>query len=175
MSDTKAWPDLLAELDPEVKAQLPDGGEEGPQFPCPKCEKVFWRRQQLTGHLASHVARAKAKVPCPECGEMFLPGVGVASHRARRHGVPGSSKSTRAANAAKEAKAVKAPKPKPVKVEAEPQPHEWDVDDIFETVIGTMWPEGTVPLAAVIPLIIWREATQQLISSLNSTDMKENG
>jgi predicted RNA-binding Zn-ribbon protein involved in translation (DUF1610 family) len=159
MSEAIVMPDLLTPVEPDTQ----------PEFPCPHCERVFYTSNQLGGHLSgAHTTRATKepiKVPCPECGAEYQRGVGLASHRSRVHGVPGTSKSARM-------RAKTPPKPKESKAKQKVaeiekvEPHEWDVDDIFEVVVSTMWPQGTVPVSAVIPLIHWREATRQLLESV---------
>lgn len=92
------------------------------------------------------------KEPCPDCGRMFVPGPGMGVHRHSAHG----GKSKRSS--------------KPKRVEGRgpgrpPRPSVADLtaEDIFDTVVGLLFPRGTVPINALTPLLRWRHATDEML------------
>ena len=116
-------------------------------FPCEDCGKRFANLQGLSGHKLVH----RPVAPCPECGETFTTPSAQARHRNKEHGVPLKAGGSR--GKARTADVV---------------PSEWTADDILESVITAMFPSGSLPTTAVIPFVRWREATRELLDSLQT-------
>jgi hypothetical protein len=115
-------------------------------FTCEDCGKGFENIQGLSGHRLVH----RPVAPCPECGQTFTTPSAQARHRNKEHGVP--LKGGARGKASVGAVAVS----------------EWTADDILESVISAMFPGGSLPNKAVMPLIRWREATRELITTLQT-------
>lgn len=119
-------------------------------FKCEQCGKQFASLQAVAGHKLVH----REQEPCPECGQVLTTPSARARHRKAEHGVP--TKAAREKRVAAESKG------------------DWNEDDILESVVSVMWPNGNVPATAIIPLIRWRQATAELIESIHTdTDMKK--
>jgi hypothetical protein len=90
------------------------------------------------------------KEPCPECGKRYVPGPGMGVHRHAAHG-SGPTRKRR--------------KPAPPSKHGPGRPPKVDitVDDIFEAVVGQMFPRGNVPVVALLPLLRWRHATDEML------------
>jgi len=112
---------------------------------CETCGKAFRNLQGLSGHKLVH----QPTPPCPECRQEFTTPSAQARHRLKEHGVPLKGKYVKVAD-------------------REITPDEWTADDIMETVIMSMYPNGSLPVRAVIPFIRWREATSELLATLRS-------
>jgi hypothetical protein len=89
------------------------------------------------------------KEPCPECGKRYVPGPGMGVHRHSAHG--GTSKRKR--------------RPSPPSNHGPGRPPKIDltVDDIFDVVVSQMFPRGSIPVAALTPLLRWRHATDEML------------
>ena len=116
-----------------------------PTYPCDQCVKVFPTKAALHGHKMVHVA----PTPCPECGrDDFKTAIAVARHRTIEHGVTPGYRKTQ--------KVQKPPKIDPT----------WKVEDIFTAVLGTLFPQGAVPISAIPALLAWREDTQRMLEKV---------
>jgi endogenous inhibitor of DNA gyrase (YacG/DUF329 family) len=119
------------------------------------------------------------KEPCPECGKLYVPGAGMGVHRASAHGT--LNKTTRHGRPRREcpecgkwfssrdmARHMRRHGIEPVKKPSKPRPValDWDVDDIFTVVVQQLWPGGVIPTQAVIALVKWREATQEMLEAI---------
>jgi DNA-directed RNA polymerase subunit RPC12/RpoP len=163
-------------------AAAPDTGElSGPEAPlqvvytCETCGRSFDNHNALNGHKKSHTQK---KVPCPDCGKLYIEGTGLSVHRKVKHGV--ESERQRGRNGAPQ------PGSKFERVACETcgsvmrkdnlprhmtQVHRqvtvttetWSVDDIFDSVVSMLWPTGHMPVTAMTPLISWREATAKML------------
>jgi hypothetical protein len=92
----------LGQDDVQEMARLVIGDRATLALPAPKKGKAF--RNYPRG--ARKGPKPVGRVNCPECGKPMLAGGGLASHRARMHGVPGAYKAaTVAAQARKDARA----------------------------------------------------------------------
>jgi hypothetical protein len=118
------------------------------EFPCPEpgCDKVYPSRLGLQGHQISH----KPPVNCPECGKEYKSPGALGNHRKNQHGVPAM---------------YPAVAPKKAKVPINPS---WHYDDVFESVVASLWPSGLVPVRCVLPLVEWREATREFLEKVQS-------
>jgi hypothetical protein len=93
----------MGQDDIESMARLVIGDRATLALPAPKKGKAF--RNYPRG--AKKGPKPIGRVNCPECGKPMLAGQGLASHRARMHGVPGAVKTaTAAAQARRDARAV---------------------------------------------------------------------
>jgi hypothetical protein len=129
------------------------------------------------------------QLPCPECEAAGTPRFfalpqGLGTHRQKAHGVEGTSKDVVRRRQAKKAKAPAAAKracpicdkkvvnlPKHIR-----DVHEKDkvdngltADDIFDSVVGMLYPGGQVPTKALTPLLTWRLQTQEMLDTLVSS------
>ena len=130
-------------------------------FPCPQCDRVFNSPQALQGHVMHHSKKKPERVPCPECGNEFYAGTGMSQHRKARHGV-GKAKAPKVTTKDIQA-AVAAKKKRRNHIDLD-----WTTDDVFQTVITSLWPDGHVPVTAVLPLIQWRETTREFLEKVQS-------
>jgi len=112
-------------------------------------------------------AEPPAEYQCPECAEqgVFTPfptKQALGMHRRRAHGIVGESHQ-RKSHAAKGKKRgpYKPRKVKPVS--------DLDVDDIFYSVIKTLYPGGKVPVEHLQELLTWRDQTAALLETLVSS------
>ena len=118
-------------------------------FICPECDKEFDSKRSLDGHRVHH---RQSKVPCPDCGQEYFSGPGLGVHRAAAHGLPRRGRPPGAKN--KEPRQPKAP--------------DLTVDEIFNSVVGILWPKGNVPATVIVPLVRWRDATQKMLDEIKS-------
>jgi uncharacterized C2H2 Zn-finger protein len=157
---------------PEEPEQVPTperGAGDFTELTCGVCQRTFNSPTALAVHARSH----DAKQPCPDCGELFQPGPGMSAHRRAAHAdkpkrpkklCPECGKAISAKDLARHIRTVHGEEPKPVGRPSKlPRRTEWEVDDIFNTVVGLMWPGGNVPVDAFLPLIHWREATAKML------------
>jgi hypothetical protein len=93
-------------------------------------------------------AQNEGKQPCPECG-VYYQALGV--HRAAKHGYRGGKK--------RRAPRVKRDGPGP----GRPPRVDMQVDDIFDVVVGQLFPKGYIPVHALTPLLRWRHATDEML------------
>lgn len=166
--------DHYAVVNPE---DLPHIEVAQPPFVCDQCERTFNSQSALGVHKRSH----QPKQPCPECGEMYQPGPGLERHRQAAHGAkvgerngsrpeaskrhtvtcPECGQEMRKDNLRRHMRDKHGALPKVQK-----QDHDWDVDEIFQAVVGLMWPGGDIPVAAVLSLVKWREDTQRMLTEV---------
>jgi DNA-directed RNA polymerase subunit RPC12/RpoP len=162
---------------PEAGGSMEQGSplpQESTRYRCRECGRDFDNANALNGHMKSH---RQKKALCPECGKLYVEGTGLAVHRRSQHGV--ESERQKRANGAKPKQTKPrvacevcgevmrkdnlarhmATKHAQVSVQAE----EWSVEDIFDTVVSMLWPTGHMPVKAMNPLIIWREATAKML------------
>lgn len=120
---------------------------------CPDCDKSFGSPAALAGHRMVHTPAG----PCPECGrDNFKQANALARHRAVSHGVTPAYKLKQGG-----------PRGRPRQnspVDAGP----WNVDDVFESVVLTLWPDKLVPVQALVPLMEWREATRVMMEKVQA-------
>ena len=164
-------------------------GQEPPLPPtvpytCDECGRGFDSSNALNGHMKSH---RQKKARCPECGKLYVEGVGMAVHRKMKHGV--ETERQKRANGQKATR----DQPKQTKPRAaceicgevmrkdnlarhmvskhskvSVQTEDWSVEDIFDTVVSMLWPTGNMPVKAMNPLITWREATAKMLIEVGS-------
>ena len=169
--------DHYAVVNPEELRPVVAAPEE---YRCDECGKVFDNAQGLSGHKSVHTRSEKQ--PCPECGAMYHPGPGMARHRQTTHGVPKGTRSSHpdrrvaCPECGKEIRSKDLQRHrrnvhnvrvrKPAQVQSQP---EWNVDDIFSSVVSLMWPTGDIPVKAVMSLVRWREDTQRMLMEVQET------
>ena len=119
----------------EILAPQPDDGKEE----CPDCGGRYFPGPGMGVHRRAAHGQGKQtrRKACPECGELHS-SKDMARHR-RTHGV------------------------EPPKRGRPPKSPEWNVDDIFAATVSIMWPNGEIPVTAVMSLIRWREDTQRML------------
>jgi hypothetical protein len=93
------------------------------------------------------------KEPCPECGKRYVPGPGMGVHRHSAHGWAGEKKKRTPRRPASNG----APGP------GRPRKIDLTVDDVFDAVVNQMFPRGSIPVAALTPLLRWRHATDEML------------
>jgi Zinc finger, C2H2 type len=157
---------------------------------CEICQRAFATPAALGVHFRSHGSNKK---PCPECGLEFFPGPGMSRHRQAHHGVAkvdgqapkkggGGVKPPKAKKLCPECgKAISAKDLlrhrrqvhgyTPGKITASgfvPEPAD-DIteDDVFNAVVGLLFPRGVIPITALTPLLRWRHATGILLEEVN--------
>jgi hypothetical protein len=91
------------------------------------------------------------KEPCPDCGRRYVPGPGMGVHRHAAHGTQHRPKKRRPAAS------NGAPGP------GRPRKIDLTVDDVFDAVVNQMFPRGSIPVAALTPLLRWRHATDEML------------
>ncbi len=90
------------------------------------------------------------KEPCPHCGNRYVPGPGMGVHIHAAH--PGVVTKRR-----------RAPSKKSVHGPGRPPKIDLTVDDIFDVIVNQMFPRGSIPVAALTPLLRWRHATDEML------------
>jgi hypothetical protein len=120
------------------------------ECPVPGCTRAFPSKNGLQGHMIAH----RPPVMCPECGREYKTPGALGNHRKTEHGIEGTTPASVAGRAKTRAKRNGSA---PV-----------HVDDVFGSVLQVLWPSGTMPIAAVIPLLQWREATQDFLDQVQS-------
>lgn len=154
-------------LQPPVPVPVPDDFKS--EFACevPGCGRSFPSRNGLQGHMIAH----RPPVHCPECGAEYKTPGALGNHRKQMHGVLGPWAENKPIAVEKEAKKRGRPvgstnKPKPVsKAQAR---IDWTPDEIFESVVRSLWPEGSVPVRCLTSLWEWREATREFLEKVQS-------
>ena len=126
------------------------------EFPCPMCTRVLPSKQALAGHQFAH----RGPEPCVNCGQRFKPGISMARHREKAHGVVSARRQQELTK--KKAKTFTAVEEMPPTVDN----LEWKADDIFQAAITLLWPSGVLPIHAILPLIQWREDTKQFLEKV---------
>lgn len=108
-------------------------------------------------------------VPCPECGREYRGPAGLGRHRATQHGVRGKSRSAREYHARKAKKNGNRAQALEKFLAEHPEPEEPDltIDDLFDVVIGELFPSGSIPVAAMPALMRWRTATEQMLGEVS--------
>ena len=99
----------------------------------------------------SPLAPDDGKDPCPECGKRYMRGPGMGVHRNTAHGVQHRPKKKRA------------PSNEVVHGPGRPRKIDITVDDVFDAVVNQMFPRGSIPVAALTPLLRWRHATDEML------------
>lgn len=117
------------------------------QFTCTmeECDRSFDTRLALQGHMTSH----RDPIPCPECGKPYRTAGALGNHRKHTHGVASAHGQAQVG------------RPKKNRIDLD-----WTTDDILNTVITVMWPGGSIPVNAVVPLIQWRETTREFLEKV---------
>lgn len=95
------------------------------------------------------------KAPCPECGKRYVPGPGMGVHRHSAHG-----------RTRKVRKPVASIPSNPI---GRPPKIDLTVDDIFDVVVGQMYPRGSVPVSALTALLQWRRATEAMLDEVRTS------
>jgi hypothetical protein len=122
-------------------------------FPCPEpdCDRVFGSANALQGHKIAHMPPQS----CPECGKTYKSVGALGNHRRTAHGVPGVSPSAIISRAK-------------TRTRRNGNLPDIEVDHIFASVLQVLFPSGTMPITAVVPLLQWREATQEFLEKVQS-------
>jgi len=110
------------------------------------CDKAFATRLALQGHMTSH----REPRPCPECGKQYRTAGALGNHRKNQHGIASANGSVQH-------------RPKKNRIDLD-----WTTDDIMTTVVMVLWPGGSIPVNAVVPLIQWRETTREFLEKIRS-------
>lgn len=141
MTDTDVIPPI------EMPEVVPDDFKA--EFACtyPGCTKSYPTRNGVQGHMTAH----KPPIHCPECGKEYKSPGALGNHRKQLHG----------SKAVTPTKPVK-PSPKAGITTA------WHSDDIFNSVVQSLWPAGSVPTRCILPLMEWREATREFLEKVQS-------
>jgi hypothetical protein len=150
------------------------------EFPCPKCDKVFPSKIALQGHQNVH----RTPPPCPECGKQYSTPGALGNHRKTEHGNIGPWAEKNAAKRRRNGEedpiemltAVEAKKKQAREKKAEQRSRssktrinpEWQTDDIFQSVVESLWSGGSVPVRCILPLMQWREATREFLEKVQS-------
>jgi hypothetical protein len=114
------------------------------QYVCDVCGKAFEKPMQLQGHRTSHAT----PTPCDLCGKEYKTPGALGNHRKNTHGVISAGSVERQ------------------KRKASQPDMDWRADDIFQTVVSLIWPGGTIPTGAILPLIQWRDDTQVMLEKI---------
>jgi endogenous inhibitor of DNA gyrase (YacG/DUF329 family) len=129
------------------------------------------------------VIQDDGKVPCPDCGLRYTAGTGLGVHRKRTHGISARRASKRPLRDCPECGKTYPSKDmarhlrthgivrgrgRPPKYPKQQPLSEVDADDIFATVVSIIWPDGNVPVASVMALVQWREATQRMLTEVRN-------
>lgn len=115
------------------------------------CGKAYPTKNGLQGHSLAH----KPAVPCPECRKMYRSAGALGNHRKHEHGV------------------VTGPTPRQEKYLRAAERRDrytdgWSHDDVFTAVMHILWPDGQIPVRALLPLIQWREDTRTFLEQIHS-------
>lgn len=105
------------------------------------------------------------QLTCPECGKVCRGATGLGVHRSTIHGVPPKSKSYKKKRLAKP-KTTKTKALVPVtqgQLEGLEQPADWTADEIFDSVVSMLYPQGSIPLHALRALMQWRQDTERML------------
>jgi len=94
------------------------------------------------------------KEPCPWCSKRYVPGPGMGVHIHAAHPGVITDKRKRARRAPSKAGAPGPGRPRKIDL---------TVDDIFDVVVNQMFPRGSIPVAALTPLLRWRHATDEML------------
>lgn len=97
-------------------------------------------------------------VECDICGRRFKNNNGLGVHKATIHRKDGK-KITRKRSA----------KPPTLRALVTQPPHDdpLHADDIFMATVHSLFPNGEIPLTALLPLMRWREATDELLREID--------
>lgn len=167
------------DLEPVAKA--------GPPFACELCDRTFQTSTALGVHFRTHGSQKK---PCPDCGVEYFPGPGMERHRQAKHG----ANKLNGEVPKKGGGGVKLPSPKKICPECHRPISSKDLarhrrtqhgyvqtpapvltavsddalteDDVFNAVVGLLFPRGVIPITALTPLLRWRHATGVLLEEV---------
>ena len=129
---------------------------------CKECGKRFPSANSLSGHMLSH----RPEVPCPECGKVYKTPGALGNHRKMAHNVSSPwSKEQEARKARNERKRERRAAAREMRLRVRGDFH---ADDIVSAALAILWPEGVLPVSVMIPLIEWREATQEFLEKIQS-------
>lgn len=103
----------------------------------------------------SALAPDDGKAPCPDCGLRFVPGPGMGVHRHAAHSHTGAKAKAKRRRGVSSNDGSPGPG-RPPKIDL-------TVDDIFDVVVSQMFPRGSIPVAALTPLLRWRHATDEML------------
>lgn len=178
MSDTPT----IVQPATQSNGEIPDVFRAEPvqkRFSCDKCEKVFNSPQGLSAHQKAHLD----KIPCEVCGGMYVPGTGMSRHKTTHErdvktkrpkgACPQCARPIRKDNlrrhlitvhgfTAAQASAALGRTPMPT----EPEKPEYTADDIFDSVVAILYPDGTMPVKSLVALLRWRDATTVMLSEI---------
>lgn len=132
--------------------------------PCPECGQEFFPGPGMSRHRQAYHGAAKlngeppkkggnegaqpppSKRICPECHKP-ISSKDLMRHRRRVHGYTDGATTTSTS-----------------KTVALPDDDDGlNVDEIFDAVVGMLFPRGVVPITALVPLLRWRHATDELL------------
>lgn len=157
-----------------------------PPFVCEICAKTFQTSAALGVHFRTHGSN---KQPCPECGIEYFPGPGMSRHRQAHHGVakadgrpakkggggvvgdkkicPDCGKSIRGKDLLAHRRRMHDYTPTKAKTVAAVTAEDISVDDVFDAIVGLLFPRGVIPITALTPLLRWRHATDEMLLAVN--------
>ena len=172
MTDTEIQ---MPPFDPEpTEVVVPDDFKA--EFPCQKCDRVFESNAALNGHMIIH----RDPIPCPECGREFRTPGALGNHRKKTHGYVGPwAEANAKRKAAKDADSLEVMRQVQERKDRKKEEREaaasktrinteWHADDIFQSVIESLWPGGAIPVRCILPLVEWREATREFLEKVQS-------
>jgi hypothetical protein len=107
--------------------------------------------REIAAEAAALLPVDDGKEPCPECGKRYMP-AGMGVHRAAKHGYHGGKRISR-----------RPPSNEVVRGPGRPRKIDLTVDDVFDAVVNQMFPRGSIPVAALTPLLRWRHATDEML------------
>ena len=125
------------------------------EYPCSICSRVLPSKQALAGHQFAH----RGPEPCVNCGKRFKPGISMARHRENVHGIISDRRAVALKKKSKKEASFTA-------TEEIPDNLDWKADDIFQATLNILWPNGVVPIHALLPLIQWREDTRAFLEKV---------
>lgn len=136
-----------------IEQAIQQADAEAMPFACkePGCTRRFPTQNGLQGHMIAHMP----PIDCPECGKTYKTPGALGNHRKSEHGIEGNSATQRSVRRRRANRIVT---------------HDFQVDDIFQALVRSLWPDGRMPVSALFPLLEWREATREFLEKVQSGD-----
>lgn len=130
----------------EAPTPTPEPG--GVHCPVAGCDRVFERKNQLSGHMISH----RPDIYCPECSKPYKSPGALGNHRKHEHSVASVNGHKEPSKAAKRVDALE----------------EVDAGDVLTSLVDALRPNGNITLSveALRSVAEWYVATEELIEIL---------